>query len=55
MGKVSTGILAGNKKEIPNTDTKAAMKEAEEMKAHPEKYKRYSTFSELLKEVESDA
>lgn len=36
----------------PNADTIAAMKEAEEFKAHPEKYKRYSSFGELLKEVE---
>lgn len=42
-------------REIPNADTVAAMKEAEEMKKHPELYKKYSSFSELLKEVESDA
>ena len=41
--------------EIPNADTIAAIKEAEDFKAHPEKYKRYSSFAELLKEVEEDA
>ena len=42
-------------REVPNSDTIAAMKEIEEMKKHPELYKRYSSFSELLKEVEADA
>ena len=36
-------------------DTIAAMKEAEEMQKHPEKYKRYSSFSELLREMEGRA
>ena len=42
-------------REVPNADTIAAMREVEEMKKHPELYKKYSSFSELLKEVESDA
>ena len=42
-------------REVPNADTIAAMKEAEEMKKHPEAYKRYSSFSELLNEVENNA
>ena len=42
-------------REVPNADTIAAMREVEEMKKHPEMYKRYSSFSELLKEVEADA
>jgi len=42
-------------REVPNAETVAAMKEVEEMREHPEDYKRYSSFSELLKEVESDA
>ena len=42
-------------RDVPNADTIAAMKEAEEMKNNPEKYKRYHSFSEALKEVESDA
>ena len=42
-------------REIPNADTITAMKEAEEMSRYPEKYKRYNSFAELLKEVETDA
>ncbi len=42
-------------REIPNADTVAAMKEAEEMEKAPENYKKYSSFSELLREVEEDA
>ena len=43
------------KREVPNADTIAAMKEAEEMNKHPEKYKSYGSFSELLNETETDA
>lgn len=42
-------------RDVPNADTIAAMKEAEEMAKNPESYKRYHSFSELLKEVEGDA
>ena len=42
-------------REVPNADTIAAMKEVEEMKKHPENYKSYNSFSELLKEVLNDA
>lgn len=42
-------------REVPNTDTVAAMKEAEEMAKNPSAYKRYSSFSDLLREVEADA
>ena len=42
-------------REVPNADTVAAMKEAEEIKRHPENSERYSSFSEALKEVQSDA
>ena len=41
-------------REVPNADTVAAMKEAEEIKRHPENSERYSSFSEALKEVQSD-
>ena len=41
-------------RDIPNADTIAAMKEAEEMKRNPEKYKRYSSFSEALEDIVSD-
>lgn len=42
-------------REVPNADTVAAMKEAEEMAKNPSTYKRYSSFSDLLREVEADA
>lgn len=42
-------------REVPNADTVAAMKEAEEMAKNPSAYKRYSSFSDLLREVETDA
>ena len=42
-------------REVPNADTVAAMKEAEEMAKNPSDYKRYSSFSDLLREVEADA
>lgn len=42
-------------REVPNADTVAAMKEAEEMAKNPSAYKRYSSFSDLLQEVEADA
>ena len=40
---------------VPNAQTKAALREFEEMKEHPERYKRYSSFSDLLKEALEDA
>ena len=42
-------------REVPNADTVAAMKEAEEMAKNPSAYKRYSSFSDQLREVEADA
>ncbi len=42
-------------REVPNADTIAAMKEVEEIKRHPENYKRYHSFNDALKEVLSDA
>ena len=39
----------------PNAETAAAMNEYYEMKAHPEKYRRYSSFRSALNEVLSDA
>ena len=42
------------KRAKPNTDTIQALAEYETMKAHPEKYKRYSNFAELLKDVENE-
>lgn len=40
------------KREVPNAQTRAALDEYYEMKAHPEKYKRYSSFKEARDEVE---
>lgn len=39
----------------PNAETAAAMNEYYEMKAHPEKYKRYSSFKDAMNEVLGDA
>lgn len=41
-------------REVPNSDTIAAMKEMEEMERHPEQYKSYSSFAELLKDIEAE-
>lgn len=43
------------RREAPNADTVEAMREAEEMSRHPENYKKYSSFSELVQEVVDDA
>ena len=42
-------------RDVPNDETIAAMDEYYEMKAHPEKYKRYSSFEEIMDEVSKDA
>lgn len=42
-------------REGPNEETIEAMDEFYEMKKHPEKYKRYSSFKEAMDEVLSDA
>ena len=41
-------------RKVPNSDTIAAINEFEEFKKNPSGYKKYSTFSELLNEVNSD-
>ncbi|MBO5260762.1 MAG: type II toxin-antitoxin system RelB/DinJ family antitoxin [Coprococcus sp.] len=41
-------------REIPNKETIAAFDEVEEMKKNPDKIKSYSSFSELLQEVEHE-
>lgn len=41
--------------DVPNRETKAALLEIQDMRAHPEKYKRYSSFSEALRDVLFDA
>lgn len=42
-------------RENPNTETLAAMNEYYVMKAHPEKYKKYSSFRDAMNEVLGDA
>ncbi|MBR6633173.1 MAG: type II toxin-antitoxin system RelB/DinJ family antitoxin [Clostridia bacterium] len=42
-------------RDVPNDDTLEAIKEIEEFKRNPDAYKRYSSFSELLDEVNEDA
>ena len=42
-------------RETPNAETAAALNEYYEMKAHPEKDKRYSSFHEAMDEVLDDA
>lgn len=50
------GLVAGtDKEETPNLLTMAALEEAEDMVNHPEQYKRYDSFSDLLGEVLEDA
>lgn len=49
------GIPFELKRNSPNTKTKAALSEYEEMKKNPEKYKRYNSFDEIVKEVLEDA
>lgn len=43
------------RRNVPNAETIAAMDEFYEMKAHPEKYKRYSSFKDAIDEVLDDA
>lgn len=38
-------------REVPNAETIAAMKEGEEMRKHPERYKRYQSFDEALADI----
>lgn len=40
---------------VPNADTRAALQEYQDMKEHPEKYKRYGSFQEALQEALEDA
>lgn len=38
-------------REVPNSDTIAAMKEAEEMKKHPELYKSYDDVNKMMEDI----
>lgn len=49
------GIPFEVKRTTPNAETRAALAEYEEMKKNPERYKRYSSFEELMDEVLEDA
>ncbi len=49
------GIPFEVKRPTPNAETKAALDEYAEMKENPNKYKRYDSFDEILKEVLTDA
>ena len=49
------GIPFEVKRKALNKETKLALAEYEEMKNHPEKYKRYGSFDEVLDEVLEDA
>ncbi len=37
-----------------NTETQEALAEYEEMKAHPETYKRYKNFADLLQDMDDE-
>ena len=39
----------------PNAASRAAMAEMRDMEAHPERYPRYATFSDVMKDVLADA
>ena len=43
------------KRDVPNAETMAALKETKEMEAHPERYKGYSSFKDVMNEVLADA
>lgn len=49
------GIPFEVKRISPNAETKAALAEYDEMKKNPKKYKRYSSFNDLMDEVLADA
>lgn len=38
-----------------NSETLEALAEYDEMKTHPEKYKRYNSFSDLVEDVDNEA
>lgn len=52
---IHNGIPFEIKRQTPNEETKAALGEYEKMKKNPDKYKRYDSFDEVLKEVFDDA
>ena len=42
------------REDAPNPVTIAAMRETEEIMAHPERYKSYSSVAEMMKDLEQD-
>lgn len=42
-------------REVPNSDTLAAMKEFEEMKKHPEAYKSYDSVDKMMEDILGEA
>ena len=49
------GIPFEIKRDVPHAETRAALAEYDEMKHHPERYKRYHSVDELLDEAPTDA
>ena len=49
------GIAFEVKRITPNAETRTALAEYNEMKQHPEKYKRYHSFDDFMDEVFADA
>jgi DNA-damage-inducible protein J len=49
------GIPFDIKRATPNAETRTALAEYERMKKYPERYKRYSSFEDLMDEVFADA
>ena len=45
------GIPFEVKRMTPNAETRAVLAEYEEMKKHPENYKRYDSFDDIMNEV----
>ena len=48
------GLPFAVKRDEPNAETISALEEYEIMKTHPEQYKKYSSFQEIMKEVNND-
>ena len=49
------GIPFSITKDVPNAETLAAMNEYSTIKTHPEQYKHYSSFKDVINEVLNDA
>lgn len=41
-------------RDVPNADTVAALKEAQQFKSHPERYKRYASFADAVADMEAE-